>query len=102
MAFNANFLNARLKDGTVTVSGKSTPPTVQSIVVTMAHKGKLWAGSAEDFDDALWHVEFGPDNDAFVLTDRVHLTGVALRSDASEPLVWQGILDLVDEAAPPG
>jgi hypothetical protein len=102
MAFNANFLNARLEDGTVTVSGRSVPPTVSAIVVTMAHKDTLWTKTAADPQDDLWHVEFGPSADTFSPHDRVHLTGVALRTDANEPLVWQGIFELADEAAPPG
>jgi hypothetical protein len=101
MAFNANFLDARLKDdGTVVVSGQSTPPTVEDIVVTMAHGARLWTHRSPDADIDLWHVEFGPDG-AFQLADRVHLTGVALRTDATEPLVWQAIFELVAETDGP-
>jgi hypothetical protein len=103
MAFNTNFLNARLhQDGKVTVSGRSTPPTVAAIAVTMAHGDKLWTETAADPQDALWQVVFTATAGTFAVQDRVHLTGVALRDDAKEPLVWQAIFELVDESAPPG
>jgi hypothetical protein len=102
MAFNANFLNARLKDGTVTVSGTSLPATKLPIMVTLAHKGELRSNKVDGGEDDPWRVKFGPGKSPFALHDLVHVTGVALRADADEPFVWQGSFKLVDQNAPPG
>jgi hypothetical protein len=102
MAFNANFLNARLKDGSVTVSGTSLPATKLPIMVTLAHKGKLRSREVDGAGDDPWRVKFGPESTKFEVHDLVHVTGVALRADADEPFVWQGSFELVDQSAPPG
>jgi hypothetical protein len=101
MAFNANFLNARLDGDHVTVQGTTLPNSSLPIMVTLAHKGELHTNEVEAAQKEPWRVTFGPGDHPFAVADLVHVTGVALRPDSPEPFVWQGSFELADENAPP-
>lgn len=101
MAFNANFINARLDGGSVVVSGTTKPALPLPIMVTLAHKGHLRAQEVDGSRDDPWQVTFGATDPPFATGDEVHVTGVAVRPDEPEPFVWQGSFDLADRSASP-
>lgn len=97
MAFNANFLSARVDGNTLTLVGHSKPLTSRPIMVTLEHLGQLHSHTVAAPDRDPWEVEFGPGE--FTVGDVVHATGVAATKDKARPFVWQERLELVDRPA---
>jgi|1186.fasta_scaffold820303_2 hypothetical protein len=93
MAFNANFTEARLdKDDSLLIKGQSQPPEgATQILVSLAHGKLLQSALVEDPLQPLWTARFAAAGGAgFRPGQEVFVSGMALRPDGRDPLVWQG------------